>query len=359
MPSENESAPAVRSETTRTRGSHRAEVSTAQSIPRPLRYALGAGALVVALVGSLSFANAANQSAFTGDDGVADVADLSGRDDVWAQVSRSDGYREPLELEAGEAVSFTVTVDGRAVDLTSSAPTLADALIEAGIVVDLDDVVSAPMGRAPTEGAEIEIERVGTRIENEVTEIEFETVEQETSALAQGTTRVQTEGVAGSRVTTYETTYSDGEAVERTELSSVVAAQPVDEVVLVGTGATTTAGSSSGGGSSSSSPPATYSGSDPRGIAQAMLPSYGWSSDQWSCLNNLWQRESNWNPYAQNPSSGAYGIPQSLPGNKMASAGSDWQTNPATQIDWGLGYIQARYGSPCAAWGHSQSVGWY
>ena len=90
-----------------------------------------------------------------------------------------------------------------------------------------------------------------------------------------------------------------------------------------------------------------------------MLADYGWGSDQFSCLDSLWQRESNWNPQARNPYSGAYGIPQALPGEKMASAGSDWQTNPATQIKWGLGYIKDRYGSPCAAWEHSQSVGWY
>ena len=70
-------------------------------------------------------------------------------------------------------------------------------------------------------------------------------------------------------------------------------------------------------------------------------------------------KESGWNTSASNGSSGAYGIPQSLPGSKMASAGSDWQTNPATQIKWGLGYIQERYGSPCAAWGHSQATNWY
>ena len=73
----------------------------------------------------------------------------------------------------------------------------------------------------------------------------------------------------------------------------------------------------------------------------------------------LWQKESNWRYTARNPSSGAYGIPQSLPGSKMASAGADWQTNPATQIKWGLGYIAARYGTPCSAWAHSQQVNWY
>jgi len=105
--------------------------------------------------------------------------------------------------------------------------------------------------------------------------------------------------------------------------------------------------------------PAPAPSGDPRTIARNMLSSYGWSQDQFGCLDSLWMRESGWNHTATNPSSGAYGIPQSLPASKMASAGADWRTNPATQIRWGLGYISGRYGSPCAAWAHSQSVGWY
>lgn len=106
-----------------------------------------------------------------------------------------------------------------------------------------------------------------------------------------------------------------------------------------------------------SAAPSTPSGT-PQQIAMGMLPSFGWSSSQFSCLNSLWQRESGWNPYASN-ASGAYGIPQALPGSKMASAGPDWQSNAATQIRWGLGYIRATYGSPCAAWSHENSTGWY
>jgi hypothetical protein len=98
---------------------------------------------------------------------------------------------------------------------------------------------------------------------------------------------------------------------------------------------------------------------DPRQIAQAMLPEFGFSSDQFSCLDALWTKESGWNVSADNPTSSAYGIPQALPGEKMASAGADWATNPATQIRWGLGYIAASYGTPCAAWGHSQAYNWY
>lgn len=98
---------------------------------------------------------------------------------------------------------------------------------------------------------------------------------------------------------------------------------------------------------------------DPRSVARALISDFGWSSDQFGCLDSLWTRESGWNIHADNPSSSAYGIPQALPGSKMASAGADWQNNPVTQITWGLGYIQDRYGSPCGAWGHSESHGWY
>ncbi|CAL9402467.1 MULTISPECIES: transglycosylase SLT domain-containing protein [Nocardiopsis] len=99
---------------------------------------------------------------------------------------------------------------------------------------------------------------------------------------------------------------------------------------------------------------------DPKGIALQMVTDQGWAASEFhDCLEPLWQKESNWNPSAQNPSSGAYGIPQSLPGDKMATHGDDWQTNPATQIAWGIDYIKGRYGTPCEAWAHSQSVGWY
>ncbi len=98
--------------------------------------------------------------------------------------------------------------------------------------------------------------------------------------------------------------------------------------------------------------------SSAQGIAYKLLPSYGFSTSQYGCLNDLWSRESGWRYNAEN-ASGAYGIPQALPGSKMASAGPDWQTNPTTQIKWGLGYIKSVYGSPCNAWGHEEADGWY
>ncbi len=93
--------------------------------------------------------------------------------------------------------------------------------------------------------------------------------------------------------------------------------------------------------------------------AASQLGSFGWGADQMSCLTQLWQRESEWLTSAENASSGAYGIAQSLPATKMESTGSDWASNYQTQIRWGMGYIQGRYGSPCGAWDHSNSVGWY
>lgn len=98
---------------------------------------------------------------------------------------------------------------------------------------------------------------------------------------------------------------------------------------------------------------------NPKGVARLMTADRGWGASQFSCLESLWTRESGWNYQATNPSSGAYGIPQSLPASKMASAGADYRTNPVTQIRWGLDYIAQRYGTPCGAWAHSESVGWY
>jgi hypothetical protein len=121
---------------------------------------------------------------------------------------------------------------------------------------------------------------------------------------------------------------------------------------------------SSGGGSGATVPytgdiPSScdeYSGNRATGCA-LMLKTF--KIDQFPCLDKLWKKESGWNHRASNPSSGAYGVPQALPGSKMGSVASDWRTNPATQIKWGLGYIKGRYKTPCNAWSHSQNTGWY
>ena len=114
----------------------------------------------------------------------------------------------------------------------------------------------------------------------------------------------------------------------------------------------------SSGGSTNYGP--TVPASESQAIAAQMISARGWGDEQFTCLVKLWDKESGWRVNAENSSSGAYGIPQSLPGNKMAAAGDDWRTNPATQISWGINhYIAPRYGTPCAAWEHSQAKNWY
>ncbi|GAB2598155.1 hypothetical protein Aab01nite_74010 [Paractinoplanes abujensis] len=100
-----------------------------------------------------------------------------------------------------------------------------------------------------------------------------------------------------------------------------------------------------------------YSGS--REIGCALMLEKGFPIAEFPCLDKLWKHESGWNYKAENKSSGAYGIPQALPGRKMASAGADWKTNPATQIKWGLGYVKGRYDTPCGAWQYFQNNGHY
>jgi hypothetical protein len=122
--------------------------------------------------------------------------------------------------------------------------------------------------------------------------------------------------------------------------------------------------SSSSAGGAGGSGPTGPTGPPPnpgtaQSIAYNMMASFGFDpSTQFSCLNNIWTRESGWNYEAENPS-GAYGIPQALPASKMASAGADWQTDPTTQIKWGLGYIKAVYVTPCDAWAFWQVHDYY
>ena len=172
------------------------------------------------------------------------------------------------------------------------------------------------------------------------------TIEQPDFQMRSGSRRVIQEGVPGTEVVSYTVTRVDGVEVGRTPGISVVVAQPQDEIVAVG---------------SLTIPPATpvQQGSN-RELGQTLASDlYGWSGDEWACLDNLWSRESGWSHTAHNRNSGAYGIPQALPGDKMATFGSDWASNPATQIKWGLSYVSGRYGTPCGAWGHFTQKNWY
>jgi hypothetical protein len=159
---------------------------------------------------------------------------------------------------------------------------------------------------------------------------------------------------------------------ERTQLMAMTTAARTLTVVtkpklaspaqVAGASSSTAADASAGGGSSGGVVYVTSTPPDPgtaQSIAYNMMASFGFSPQTFfGCLVDIWNRESGWVYDAENPS-GAYGIPQALPGSKMASAGADWQTDPATQIRWGLGYIKDIYGDPCKAWAFEEANGYY
>lgn len=245
-------------------------------------------------------------------------------------------------------VTFTVVVDGATRTVTSSAGTLADALAEAGILVDGDDIVSAAMAQRPSDGATVTIVRVGVQRYTETVTDPFQSSEVEDDTLAKGTKKVVTEGQDGIVTNSYDVTYKDGVEESRVLAMSGITQQRIDEVVHVGTKEAPTAAAAAAGGYIA---PA----GEAQEIAYSMLSSYGWGDDQFSCLVSLWNHESGWRVTASNPS-GAYGIPQALPGSKM---GPGWESNASVQISWGLGYISSRYSTPCGALGTWQSKGWY
>ena len=164
------------------------------------------------------------------------------------------------------------------------------------------------------------------------------------------------------KATLEEKTESDGTTSVRyrVKLGSISTKEEIAEITGEAKNADqATAAAAAAAAAEAGAVPTTYSGEDPRSLAKPLVAAQGWSDSEYQCLVLLWNRESQWNPYAENSSSGAYGIPQALPGSKMASAGADWRTNPITQINWGIGYIKGRYGTPCSAWAHSNAVGWY
>ena len=285
---------------------------------------------------------------------------------------------ETVSAAATDEVSFTVKVDGASQDITTDQPTLGDALREAGVVLGADDKVSASLSERVENGSVVTIVRVSTTTISEDAVDAHETSEIEDPELARGERVVETEGVDGLSVNTYEVTLEDDVETSRVQAMEVIKTARVDEVVRVGTkeaaGEASTAGSTDQAATTSES----FSGSaqsvsvgravpsgEAQNIALSMMASYGWGDDQFSCLVPLWQRESGWRSDAANPSSSARGIPQAM---MSVHFGANWQSNPAAiewmnspsqQISWGLNYIAGRYGNPCGAWAHSQATGWY
>jgi len=187
------------------------------------------------------------------------------------------------------------------------------------------------------------------KVVTEEVEIPYETITKDVSNGSQTTqNRVVQSGSNGLKRVTYRIRYQNGAEIEKTEISSEVIKEPVDKIVEVRTKQVTSRGGVVSG-----------SVAEYQAYAEKRCFDYGWSDADFQALVKLWNKESRWNPYACNSSSGAYGIPQALPASKMAVYGTDYLTNYKTQINWGLNYIKSRYGTPTAAWNHSCSKGWY
>lgn len=305
----------------------------------------------------------------------------------------------------------TVIADGK----TSVAPNgklpAASILDSKGIVLNKEDRVSVEKDGDTTI---LRVRRVTHGEETRTAVVPYSTQTIIDSNLPEGQSEIRQQGVNGEKTQVYNVTYVDGVAESETLKSETVTSMAIDQIIAVGAAksdtdkgsdkksdsadngkadsgsnnqhessnnnAGNTGGNNSGntgntgGGTNNNSG---SSGSDsgttttPSGrlwhatVAQAQAyaagaaAQRGWTGNDWDCLVKLWTRESSWLWYAENASSGAYGIPQSLPADKMAAFGANYRDDAAVQIDWGLWYIAQAYGSPSKAWQHSEQVGWY
>ncbi len=264
-------------------------------------------------------------------------------DGALATASRTTRLdRDPVRFSTVKKVN--IAVDGSVLEFSTTRSTVRSIFDEAGIALADGDITSVPLDAAAVDGMIVMVSRdaSSSRTVTEVVPFETETVED--PSLPEGYESIRTAGVAGEATVKYEVKTVAGAVVERTVVERKVTRKPVNEVLVVGTMDVATAPVDPGSA---------------RALGQAMAAERGWGADEFSCLDQLWQKESGWRWNADNPSSEAYGIAQANPGSKMATVGSDWLTNPATQIEWGLGYISGRYGTPCGAWAHSVEIGWY
>jgi resuscitation-promoting factor RpfB len=292
--------------------------------------------------------------------------DVNGvRKDVWttaptvADAMRQLGYstadftsvsrdkRLPLgatDLTVRTPTLVTIVHDGKTQRVTTTDATVGQLLADLGIRLGPKDRLSAPVSSALTANQKLVLGRVATRRVTEARVLPFPVKKVPTATLPAGQTQIVTAGRTGLAQVTYALVYLDGKLVGKTPIKDVVVRAPTAQVVHVGT---------------QTAPAQIPTPGSAQAIGRSLAAARGWGDDQFNCLVQLWDHESGWRVNASNPS-GAYGIPQALPGSKMATVGPNWQTDAATQITWGLGYIASRYGTPCGAWSTWQAQGgWY
>ncbi|MBW3094920.1 G5 domain-containing protein [Bifidobacterium sp. 64T4] len=258
--------------------------------------------------------------------------------DASKEVSRG-GQRGAVDGTA----YVTVKINGKSRTVLGTKFTDVKSVLDAGdIVLEPEDTISPSLTTKVTESTVISIERAGATLETTDSDIAFNIVKKETDALPKGTEKVQQEGKKGVMEATNLVTRAGGKIVSSTTFASYVKEAPTDQIVLVGTGSTSSSSSSS---SAASSLGTTVPASEMQSWAHDYLISNGYTEADFTAAVYIINHESGWRVDATNASSGAYGLPQALPGSKMASAGADWATNYQTQFKWFVGYCNQRYGS--------------
>ena len=256
-------------------------------------------------------------------------------------IGRSDNVADGagLELTIKRATSFTFDQYGKTSTVRTQAKTVGEMLSEKGIKLSAADKVIPSQDTTMTAGLAVRVWREGKQTVTVDEPVAFDIEKIEDADQSVGYRVISVAGVEGQRSVSYEISIENGQEVGRVEIASVATKQSVKQVEIIGIKTTTPA--------------------EARTLGHQMMLDFGYSEGQWQCLDNLWTRESQWTVTSGNRSSGAYGIPQSLPASKMSAYGSDYMTSAATQITWGLNYIKDRYSTPCGAWNHSESYNWY
>jgi uncharacterized protein YabE (DUF348 family) len=271
----------------------------------------------------------------------------------FTSVSRSQRLPlTPTDIAIRSPKWVTLVHDGHTETISTTEPTVGALLTDLGVKLGGTDKVSPGSKTELASVARVVVQRIHSSRVTAAKALPFPTSRVSSSSLPSGTTQVAQAGRNGKAELLYSVVYVDGKIAGKTLVKTTVVQHPVPQIIRVGTAQTQSGGS---GASVASAPAVAVSPGSAQAIAQSMAAARGWGSDQFSCLVTMWNHESGWRVNAANPS-GAYGIPQALPGSKM---GPGWQTDARVQISWGLGYIASRYGTPCGAWALWQQQGWY
>lgn len=235
------------------------------------------------------------------------------------------------------ATAVTMNLYGKQVTVRSHAQTVGELLAEKSVSIRKGDTLKPNANTRLSSNTQIFIVRLGTKIDTREEVIPMPVEATDDPTLPEGVIIVKQQGSDGEKLVTYEIGLKNGKEASRKVIQEVIVTKPVEHVITRGTKVIY------------SNPSANVK------LGKQIAEDMGWSS-QFSCIYSIFQRESGWNHLANNRNSGAYGIPQALPGSKM---GDGWQTDPSVQIRWGINYMVNRYGSPCGAQNFWSVNHWY